>query len=63
MASAIAAVSKYHIPNKDSGVNVGRHLLVTTELYPDCLFPQNKELDGLKCWGQGQNGQSHCQTY
>ena len=30
MASAIAAVSKYHIPDKDSGVNVGRYPLVTT---------------------------------
>ena len=29
-ASAIAAISKYHIPDKDSGVNVGRHPLVTT---------------------------------
>ena len=30
VASAIAVVSKYHIPNKDSGVNVGRYPLVTT---------------------------------
>ena len=30
MTSAIAAVSKYHIPDKDSSVNVGRHPLVTT---------------------------------
>ena len=30
MASAITTVSKYHIPDKDSGVNVGRHPLVST---------------------------------
>ena len=30
IASAIAAVSKYYIPDKDSGVNVGRYPLVTT---------------------------------
>ena len=30
MASEIAAVSKYHIPDKDCSVNVGRHLLVST---------------------------------
>ena len=28
MASAIAAVSKYHIPDRDSGVTIGRHPLV-----------------------------------
>ena len=30
IASPIATVSKYHIPDKDSGVNIGRHPLVTT---------------------------------
>ena len=28
MASAIVAVIKYHIPDRDSGVNIGRHPLV-----------------------------------
>ena len=30
MPSLIVAVSKYHIPDKDSNVNVSRHLLVYT---------------------------------
>ena len=33
------------------------------ELYLDCLFSQNKELDGLRGWCQGQSGWSHSQTY
>ena len=30
MASAIATISKYHITDRDSSINVGRHTLVTT---------------------------------
>ena len=32
MASAIAAVSKYHISDNDFGVNIGRHPVVTTTI-------------------------------
>ena len=135
MASAIEAVSKYHISYKDFGVNVSWHPLVTTikkclttktstpkvswhlwckncpnvdwktrleqnsvpetailqnsvlggilypvkiqlvhrtnynldifltELYLDCLFPQNKELDDLECQCPRQSGWSHSWTY
>ena len=40
MISAIAALSKYHIPDKDYGVNVGRDPLVTTTK----KFSGNKDL-------------------
>ena len=35
MASALAAVSKYYIPDKDSGVNVGRHSGIRIDSSPE----------------------------